>query len=106
MCTLSATQVLASAMSKLGTKKMISIVELIKYNNLLLERISDYHNTIDINELSFEVSCVANEFEIYMNENYEQVIRISQENNFNYALYKSTMPEDVAKQLEWIDLPN
>ena len=105
MCVLSATQVLASAINKSGRKKSVSVSQLIRYNDLLLKEIVDYFNTIDISELTFEVGSIAPEFEIIINEDYEHVINVSRGASFNYSLYEKTMPGEIARKLEAIELP-
>jgi len=106
MCVLSATQVLASAISKAGNKRTISLSQLIRYNKLLLDNLTDYYNIIDIRDLSFEISSVAPEFEITVNEKYEKIIGLSRGSSFDYALYESTMPDGIAKRLASIELPS
>jgi len=106
MCVLSATQVLASAINKSGIKKSVSVGQLVRYNNLLLKEIVDYFNTIDISDLLFEVSSVANEFEIIMNEDYDSIIMVSHDASFDYSVYEKTMPREVAAKLEAIELPS
>ena len=106
VCVLSATQVLASAISKSGRKKSVSVGQLISYNDLILKEITDYFNTIDMGDLSFEVGSVAREFEIITNEDYERVIRVRQDADFDYAFYANTMPKGIAQRLEAIELPS
>lgn len=106
MCVLSATQVLASAMNKAIDIKVLSVGQLVRYNELLLEHLSDYYNTIDLYDLAFEISSVASEFEISINENYERVIRLCDSTLFDYDLYKRTMPLGIAEQIEAIQLPD
>ena len=105
MCVLSATQVLASAFDKSDGSKSISVSQLIRYNDLLLESLPDYFNIIDLDELSFEVGSIASEFEITINENYERIIKVSHDEPFNYDPYRKTMPQEVAQKLEAIALP-
>ena len=105
MGVLSATQILASAINKSGRKKSVSVSQLIRYNDLLLKEITDYFNTIDLNELSFEVGSIAPEFEIMMNDDYEHVIKVSNDANFNYSFYEKTMPKEIVERLKNIELP-
>ncbi len=106
MCNLSASQVLASAMNKAGSKHEITLVQLVKYNRLLLEQLPDYFGNIDLTELAFELQSVATEFEIVLNDDYERVIRLRKGAKFDYALYEKTFPDGVANCLANIELPN
>jgi hypothetical protein len=105
MCVLSATQVLASAIKKTGRKQAISLQQLIKYNELLLKSFPDYYNTINLDDLSFEIGSVATEFEITINEKYEREIKLVRNASFDYSLYENTMPDGIAERLAEIELP-
>lgn len=104
MCNLSATQVVASAMAKSETK-VLSIGQLVRYNKLLLTNIEDYRRTIDLSDLSFEFSNSASDFGIKVNANYEKVIFLKDKKKFNYDLYAGTMPKEISKTLNEIELP-
>ncbi len=105
MCVLSATQVLASALNKVGQQQEISLSRLIKYNKLLLEKLTNYYNIIDLYDLSFEIASVASEFEMVINEKHERIIRLCRDAEFDYSLYVNTMPDGIANQLEEIEVP-
>jgi len=104
MCFLSCTQVVASAMNKCEVKE-ISVSRLVRYNSELLCKIPDYYNTIDINELVFEISSVASEFEIFVTESYEKIVRLVSDKDFNYESYKKTIPPNITDLIETIELP-
>ena len=105
MCVLSASQIVASAMSKMGDRKELSIGQLVRYNNVLLEKIANYYTTIDLDDLYFEFSSIAPEFIITVNENYERVIQLNPKKVFKYNIYKRTIPDSVVKILEEIEVP-
>ena len=95
------TQILASAMSK-TEKKEITIGQLVRYNDMLLKRIPDYYGSIDLDELAFEISSVAREFRLITNEDYERVIVLSGESDFDYNIYKKTFAKGIAEILDEI----
>ena len=106
MCVLSASQVVASAMSKIGDRKELSVGQLVRYNNVLLDKIADYYTTIDLDDLYFEFSSIAPEFIITVNENYERVIQLNPDKAFNYSIYMRTIPDSVANILNEIEVPS
>ena len=106
ICVLSASQVVASAMSRMDDKKELSISQLVRYNNILLDKIADYYCTIDLDDLYFEFSSIAPEFVIAINENYERVIQLNPPKAFNYSIYMRTFPENVVNILEGIEVPS
>lgn len=105
MCELSLTVVLASAMSKAGDEKKITLRQFMQYNKELLARLPDYYQTFDLNDLCFEVNRIYSEFEIVTDINDDCIIKVSNESAFNYNSYKSAIPMEIARRLENIVLP-
>lgn len=105
MCELNLTVVLASAMNKAGDEKKITIRQLIQYNKELLEKLPDYYQTFDLNDLCFEVNRIASEFEMITDVNNDCIIKLSSKSTFNYSSYIREIPKEIANSLENITLP-